>query len=516
MKLGCFSFSSSVITYIVNLIMEKVDVKITRVSNFLYSFKLSTKNGIRHVAKALTFRNPNPYAYQQTIMMYDRNKFVFKIGMFPTLVRYLKEHGVSYEVEDYDFDLPEGIVIDDRMSGKYIHQANAVRAFYKRRFGIIQVPTRGGKTFIMSEILRIFLASDEGNFMFCVDSTDLFTQAVGDIKRFFERYGGVEVGEIRAGHVDTSCRVTVAMLQTIQSTLSERCGDKDKKKKMKNFMKGLKFLSVDEIHDNASDSRLKLYKSCKNIDYLLLLSATPYKSETPMQNLKLQQWSGDIVYRITEEELRKRHVLSDYKVFLFAVNHNEIDYKLEDDDYRSLRDTLIFNSDVRNSTLVNVIRVLEKLKLKTLVLFQSIEHGETISARVGHPFISGKTKNKERERRKNEFLSQPKGGVLLASDIFKKGITLPECEVIIIVDEGLEVSSVIQKKGRTLGVTETKTKSLVVDFIDIYDVYFSEHSESRLETYVSEIGEKNVGILDVTSDDCMFTFKEWCKKWFDI
>ena len=493
-----------------------VDVKINRISNFQYSFKLSSRAGIRYVSKALTFRNPNPYAYQQTIMMYDRNKMVFKIGMFPTLIKFLKEHNVSYEVEDYDFGLPDGFVIDDRMSGKYIHQANAVKAFYKRRFGIIQVPTRGGKTFIMSEILRVFLNTDSGNFMFCVDSTDLFTQAVRDIKSFFERYGGIEVGEIKAGSVDLSHRVTVAMLQTLQSTLSERCSDKEKKKSLKKFMKDLKFLSVDEIHDNASNSRLKLYKSCKNIEYLLLLSATPYKSETPIQNLKLKEWSGDIVYKITEKELRDRGVLSNYKVFLFAVNHNEIDYKLEDDNYRSLRDALIFNSDVRNSLLVNIIRILKRLKLKTLVLFQSIEHGETIAKRTKHIFISGKTKNKERERRKNEFLSDKNGGVLLASDIFKKGITLPECEVIIIVDEGLEVSSVIQKKGRTLGVTETKTKSLVIDFIDIYDVYFSEHSESRLETYVNEIGEKNVGILDVTSEDCLDTFKDWCIKWFDI
>lgn len=493
----------------------EADVKIKRISNFIYSFRLSTKSGIRYVARALTFKNPNPFAYQQMIMKYDRNKLTFKIGMFPTLIDYLKEAGVSYEVEDYDFDLPEGWKVDDRMTGRYIHQANAVREFYKRRFGIIQVPTRGGKTFIMSEILRVFLNSDKGNFMFCVDNITLFSQAVNDIKRFFERYGGIEVGEIKAGHVDLSQRVTVAMIQTLQSTFSERCADKKKKKALKKYMKELKFLSVDEIHDNASDSRLRLYKMCKSIDYLLLLSATPYKSETPMQNLKLQEWSGDIVYRITEEELRKRGVLSDYKVFLFAVDHNQIDYEIDDDDYRSLRDTLIFNSDVRNSTLVNVIRILKRLKLKTLVLFQSIEHGQTISERVKFPFISGKTKAKEREQRKAEFL-EGKGGVLLASDIFKKGVTLPECEVIIIVDEGLEVSSVIQKKGRTLGVTDTKTRSLVIDFIDIYDVYFSEHSESRLETYIDEIGEDNVGILDVTAEDYLNTFEDWTKKWFNV
>jgi len=495
---------------------KNVDVKIKRITNFVYSFRLSTKNGIRHVVKALTFRNPNPYACAQTIMKYDRNKLTFKIGMYPTLIEYLEHHNVSYEVEDYDFKLPKGIEIDDRLTGKYIHQRNAVEAFYKQRFGIIQVPTRGGKTFIMAEILRIFLASEkEGNFMFCVDGITLFSQAVNDIKKFFERYGGIEIGEIKADHVDLSKRVTVAMIQTIQSTLSERCNDRAKKKALKKYIKDLKFLSVDEIHDNASDSRLKLYKSFKSIDYLLLLSATPYKSETPIQNLKLQEFSGDIIYRITEQELRERGVLSDYKVFLFAIDHNQIDYDIEDDDYRSLRDRLIFNSDVRNSALINIVKILHRLKLKTLVLFQSVEHGEVISKRIGYPFISGKTKQKEREKRKSEFLNC-KGGTLLASDIFKKGVTLPECEVIIIVDEGLEVSSVIQKKGRALGVTETKDKSLVIDFIDIYDVYFSEHSESRLEIYVSEIGEKNIGMLDVTADDYLYTFEQWTRKWFNI
>ena len=243
----------------------KKDVKIKRISNFIYSFRLSTKDGIRHVAKALTFLNPNPYAYSSTIMKYDRNRLTFKIGMFPTLIQYLQEHGVGYEVEDYEYDLPAEVRIDSRLSGNYIHQERAVRAFYKRRFGIIQVPTRGGKTFIMSEILRIFLETEKtGNFIFCVDGVTLFQQAVDDIKKFFEPYGGVTIGEIKAGHVETDKRVTVAMLQTIQSTLSDRCADVAKKRDLKKYIRGVKFLAVDEIHDNASDSKLKLYKSFKS------------------------------------------------------------------------------------------------------------------------------------------------------------------------------------------------------------------------------------------------------------
>ena len=166
-------------------------VKIDRINNFEYSFKLSSQDGIRHVSKALTFRNPDPYAYSPNIEKFNKRGMTFRIGMLPTLLDYLRSKHISFELTDYDYTLPEGTVIDDRMSGKFIHQRKAVEAFFKRRFGIIVVPTRGGKTFIASEILRIFLDSDEGNFLFLTDNTTLFTQAVSDIKKYFERYGGI-------------------------------------------------------------------------------------------------------------------------------------------------------------------------------------------------------------------------------------------------------------------------------------------------------------------------------------
>ena len=151
-------------------------------------------------------------------------------------------------------------MIDDRMSGKYVHQSEAVKAFYKKRFGIIEVPTRGGKTFIAAEILRLFLNSDEGNYLFLVDTVDLFAQAVEDFHRFFERYGGIEIGEVKAGKVDLNKRVTVGMIQTVQSVLRKGYKDKKKQRELKKYLKELTFLTVDEIHDNCSDSKLKLYK----------------------------------------------------------------------------------------------------------------------------------------------------------------------------------------------------------------------------------------------------------------
>lgn len=492
-------------------------VKIDRINNFEYSFKLSSKDGLRHVAKALTFRNPDPYAYSPNIEKFNKRGMTFRIGMLPTLLDYLRSKHISFELTDYDYKLPEGTVIDDRMSGKFVHQRKAVEAFFKRRFGIIVVPTRGGKTFIASEILRIFLDSDEGNFLFLTDNTTLFTQAVGDIKKYFERYGGVEVGEIRAGSVDLSKRVTVGMIQTIQSVLSARCKDRAKQKALQKYLKTLKFLCVDEIHDNCSDSKLKIYKRCTALEYQLCLSATPYRANTLVQNLKLKAWSGDIIYTITEEKLRERGVLSDYKVFMFMLDHNDIEYDdpIDDDDYADCRKKLIFENNFRNDVLKRVIETLRDMNLKTLVLFQSVEHGRAMSELLGERFISGVTKSYEREESKRNFLSG-EGGVLLASNIFKKGVTLPEVQVIINADEGVEDANTIQKKGRVLGATETKKRSLVIDFFDIYDAYFSEHSQTRLNTYIRAIGKKRIGILDVSAQGWLDTFVKWTKKWFEI
>ena len=494
-------------------------IVLERIDKHTYSFQKSDRLGFGEVAKALTFPNPNPISKNRTIKFFSESKLTFPLGMITTVKEYLDKRNIDYQVEDYHYRMPT-VKIDDRMSGNYIHQRKAVEHFFKRRFGIIVVPTRGGKTFIASEICRIFLKTNEKEqFLFCVDNTTLFTQAVNDIKEYFEPYGGIEVGEIKAGSVDTTKRVTVAMIQTMQRTLSNNCRDKAKKRNLMKFLKGLKFLCVDEIHDNCSPAKRKLYKKCTNLDYQLCLSATPYRSGAVLENLKLQAWSGDIVYRISEKTLRDRGVLSDYRVFELLVDHNEIiedEDDLDDLDYMELRKKLIFNSDVRNRHIISTINILQRLKLKTLVLFQSVEHGEFISKISGLPFISGKDKSEKREEEKQRLLDNKDGGVLLASDIFKKGVTLPSVEVLLVCDNNKETAITTQRKGRVLGTTDKKEKSLVIDFIDVYDVYFSSHSESRLNTYIEAVGEDKVGILDTAVEDCFKTLENWIKKWFEI
>ena len=498
-------------------------VKIQRISNREYSFALSSAEGVRYVVRALTFDNPDPYAYSPHIEKFNRRNLTFPVGMLQTLIGALEEAEVSYEVTDYEYEFPQEVKIDGRLSGRYEYQAQAVRAFYGRRWGIIVVPTRGGKTFIAAEIARIFLNTDKGNLLFCVDNTTLFTQAVEDFRKFFEPYGGIDIGEIREGRVDTGKRITVAMIQTLQSALSGRsrsAAGRERRLAVEKYLRDLRFLAVDEVHENCSDSRLKLYKRCKWLEYQLCLSATPYRTGAFVQNLKLMAWSGDVIYEITEEELRDAGVLSDYRVFMLLVDHNSMSYSgIDEYDYNDVRRRLILENGFRDMLLRRAVELFEsKLGLKTLVLFQSVEHGRAFARSLGEDvtFLSGETKGKVREAEKTRFLAQEKGGLLLASNIFKKGVTLPAAEVLINADEGLEDANTIQRKGRVLGATETKKRSLVVDFFDLYDAYFSDHSEARLNTYVDAVGEDKVGIVDVSVDGWLELIERWTRKWFEL
>lgn len=486
-------------------------IHIERINNFEYSFKGSNRRGMKSIATALTFPNPDPFAFSETIGMFNKYDLTFLIGMLKTVKSYCNENELQYNLIDYEYKVPD-IEFDERLSGKYEYQRKAVVKFFQRRFGIIKVPTRGGKTFLAAETIRFFLKSDTGQFLFVTDNTTLFTQAVNDFHKFFEPHGGIEVGEIKAGSIDTSKRVTVAMIQTIQSTFSKRCRDKKRKKNLTSYLKNLKFICIDEIHDNSSDTRMKIYNKCSNLEYQLCLSATPYKDDSLKKNLKLQAWSGGVIFDITEKRLRESGVLSNYKVFFCFIDHTA-DF-IEDDTYAELRKTILIYNKKRNEYLLRILKILRSANLKTLVLFQDVAHGKKISMMTGIPFVSGATKAPQREIEKEKFLKMD-GGFLLASGIFKKGITLPEVEVMINVSGGLESSNTIQKKGRVLGTTDDKKKSLIIDFFDHDNRYFSEHSDARLTTYITAIGDDNVGILDTSAEDCFKVLKKWINNWFE-
>lgn len=404
------------------------------------------------------------------------------------------------------------------------HQKKAVRNFFKTNLGITIVPTRGGKTFIASEKIRIVNEFDKNNIsLFVVDTIDLFNQTVKEFSKFFN-IPESEIGKINDKGVIIK-QINVAMIQTMTTTLypvKRKTDSKDKIKirnkksrELRKFLHTVNFLLVDEIQEFSSKQRMNCLKACKNKSYMSGLSATPYKDENIIQNLKIKGFFGGETYKVSIKSLQKQGHLALDKAVLIYYNHEKIKNKLrlstDTDGYQVFLSKLIHENRERNAILLKIIKICEKNNWKTLMLFNSKKHGYIISDKSNKPFISGDDNSKIRNSEKDKFLSG-KGGILLASNIYKKGITLPEAEILVFADGGLEGSNVTQKKGRVLGAVDGKTKAIIMDIMDIEDEYFSEHSLNRLRVYDEEIWKKGVEIYE--SDDFK-GIEESIKEWLD-
>jgi superfamily II DNA or RNA helicase len=516
-------------------------VKLTKISWEIFYESTDTKD-IEIIEKSLTFYNENSRFSNNNywdgyIRYFDKKRKCFNFGHLSPVIDKLIQKDIQYTISGIDIEVFQPTVSYNKELRP--HQLASLYSFFQTKYGVIKVPTRGGKTYIASEAIRLIqYKNTEFKVLFVVDSQMLFNQALNDISSYL-KINKEEIGIIKDGKFIIK-QINITTIQTLQSihggvkrikktkavnkvlikkTNQEIKGEKNIKLTLKqnliDFLSDIKFLIVDECHEYSSDDRINIIKQTINSEFNLFLSATPFKSENRFANLSLRGIIGDILYEIPEQELKKRGVLAQDKVILIRIRHKDNKYINfnELDNYQEYVDKVIVSNKERNQIVVNVIETCRKMKLKTLVLFSFKKHGYNISKLTSDPFITGDNGLEDREFVKEKFLKEG-GGVLLASNIFNKGITLPEVEIMVNIGGGKEKSGLIQKKGRVLGTTKTKKKALIIDFLDESE-YFSDHSLSRLEVYEESVGSENIIVFDSNDEDFYVEFREFVKQWFD-
>jgi superfamily II DNA or RNA helicase len=499
-------------------------VRITRISKTKYKFVCEKFKEERLCKTALSFEDENlQYApsykegnWDGVIKFYGINND-FRIGHLSRLKDFLTEHSVPFEVQETNwferFDFSRDLVHKKLR----LHQVEAIESIFQNNIGIIKIPTRGGKTLMSAEFCRIILSlSPKSKCLFIVDTIDLLNQS----KEEFDMHLGLGIcGLIHGSNRDYDKQICFTTIQTLGLLFNSEVV-KDKKE-VRKYLKSLKCLIIDEVHEFTSENRRKIVSFCSNLEYQIGMSATPFKSSSELATLNMLKIFGNVIIDIKEKTLIERGVLTDYKVALFLYESefsHHLRGKLKDlkknnnkKVYSFLQNQLIFENSDRDYLIENVLNILKKYKLKTLVLFTSVKHGNLFSKKFGYNFLSGVNSAEQRKSQTKDFLLD-KGGILLASNIYKKGITLPEVEVMINVDGGLELSNVIQKKGRVLGSTENKKRSLIIDIIDNESNYFSEHSLQRLSMYESTVDESKISLFENDSDSFL-NFEKLVSSW---
>ena len=511
-------------------------VILKRISKFKYQFSGSPEQETT-IRNALSVRTEG-YQFTQAFKDWGwdgKHKFynkqnIFLFGLLNIVTKKLTEKNIPFKIID---EIKLVKVLTDNLDLRlYVHQKEGINQFFLKNFGIILIPTRGGKTFTAAEGIRLVLEQHQNQkVIFVVDGIDLLNQTIKEISNFLN-IPKKNIGTIQ-GEVFEPKQITLATVQTIQSIIAAKIRKTKKplsqekillktkenrlrKKALLDYFKTVKFGIFDEIHDcMASDSRISILKYF-DFDFLLGLSATPYKSgETEedmnsVANLNLMANFGGIVYTVEEEVLRGRGVLAKDKVLLLLIPHKFEDYEvrhLEENEpeqsakrYQYYENRVIFDNKDRDSIILQIISIVRKLKVKTLMLFESVRHGKNIEKLSGEKFLSGENNKDERYHYTKHFLLG-KGKILLASDIYKKGITLPEVSILCNVDGGREDSLIIQRRGRALGATENKQNAIIIDLIDEYGEFFSDHSLNRIKVYEQKVGIDNIDVIDTSDAD---------------
>jgi superfamily II DNA or RNA helicase len=469
------------------------------------------------------FRNGTWDGYYR---FYNKKLRTFPYGLLGLVIEQLKKYNIKYSIEN---DFKPLKFIGSINNTMWNHSQLAIQEFRKKPYGTIEVPTRGGKTKLTSEIIRL------GNFdsvCFVVDSQLLLEQAINDISSHL-KINRKQIGRIQGENFIIK-PITVAMIQTMQSIKYgiNRLKKRNKKepielnklkqdrkerrlrsKQLENYLAQVNFLIVDEVHEYTSDERISTVKMVKNANAYLFLSATPWKSESNLDSIKILSIAGEKIFKVSEKELKEAGVLAYEHIILIEIDHykNKNIHIEEEDAYSNYEQKIIIKNERRNNILTNIIQICKHLQLKNLVLFNKVEHGEYIQNITGDELLTGKTKLSQRIATKNSFLKR-KGGALLATNIFNKGITLPEVEIMTNAGGGLEQSSLIQKKGRTLGTTSTKKKALTIDFMDVSE-YFNVHSLSRIQVYEQRVGIENISVFSSSDPDFYNDLREFLNDW---
>ena len=183
----------------------------------------------------------------------------FPIGLLDKVMGICHDYGKYYnkDVKIFLVDNRDGNIMDKQivlrkklMTDKVLrpYQVEAVETFMKKKEGIVNIATGGGKTLVATEIIRRV----RGQTLWIIDKKELLNQT----KEVLEDLLGIHVGVISDGKVDIK-DVTIATIQSLNNP------------KLKDYLYNVNFVVVDEYHKSAAESYQTLFVKLPNTKYRL-------------------------------------------------------------------------------------------------------------------------------------------------------------------------------------------------------------------------------------------------------
>lgn len=415
---------------------------------------------------------------KQHLLKFNRKHgYTIPTGMIKDVIDLLYAHNVSFEIEDKRV---EPATFDCIKSSKKInfryYQAEAIAkiispGLIKARC-LLKMPVRSGKTLTAAEIINKL----KHKTLFIVTNEMLLSQTLDVFRDYFD----CPIGQAGDGIWDEQL-ITVATAQTLNKRSSTD--------QFNQLVNGAGLTIFDECHHLVGEKWRDILLSSPS-KYRIGLSATAFlqqKGENERSTIWLKACCGPIIHEVSITELIKAGYLAPLNVTLIPINGPEVDGTWPEPYVSG-----IVKHDVRNNIVAKI--AIDQSSKGKIVLIHAVrlEHIKQIALRLKDQdgkftLMWGDTKPKDRRKRTNEFISG--NTPILVGNLFKEGVDIPECDVVINAAGGKSEISTIQKL-RNLTIHENKKEALLYDFSDLHNRYLAKHALQRLKTYKAENGFK--------------------------
>jgi superfamily II DNA or RNA helicase len=359
------------------------------------------------------------------------------------------------------------------------YQQLAPQAVLLKGHGILKAGTGAGKTVMMGAIVKLLLERTPARLLVMIFSKDLLNQTA----RRFEAYGvpGEDIGIIHSDiPADEQAEAaTKRVILTTHLSITKFQGTIDR----------TTYVLCDEAHEAMGPLWSHLLSVMPNLLNVIGFTATPWDNDD--EEHRMRAIFGRVVVDIPVRYLIDNGWLMDPDTYFLKLVYEDRDKKLVSELGWQQAERQFILED-RNRNLLPIL-VLRRVGGRMLVLYDKIEHGETLrdlyeAQGVDVRLAEGKTSTKDRESAIKWFEKPLEPGqrckVLLGSKIFNQGVDLiGGCDILFVVGATKKRRVNVQRIGRALRLNGTG-RLLIFDVWDSNHHHLTKWSGARKKVYV--------------------------------
>ena len=449
--------------------------------------------------------SPRATRNQRNLYYFSRDEPFFPAGWTGKVTKALSRHDLPFEIEDIRKKPKKiNLTILALPNDPWEHQKDALLSIEENERGIVQVPTRGGKTLIMA----LTIASFDVKTIIMVPNITLLEQ---EYEVFAKVFGADRVGRLGGGYLDYHKDVTVATVPTLHSRQDDFL--------TKLLMRQAGCLLLDECHHishggyKLQNTYFEVVQRCRNAYYRIGLSATPGRTSSLERQL-LVAVAGKLIYQIGVEELTERKVLVPAAVDLVVLernhtptlkeileNHYHVDvpsrakieevykqYKIPVPLVPTFKQQL--DEKITNHTgfkrLVKFLAEYHASKGRSVIVLVSLVEKGVQMYTEGEFKIENAIGLSGKDANRTEVLDQFRHGdfKILVSTLIREGVDIPKGDILILASVDVRGDTpVIQRSGRILTSHTGKTKARIIDFFVRDQGTLERHSKDRMRLY---------------------------------